>query len=218
MGKLRKAFHKCKKIYNEIQQQLTIRQLTCILKAVGETPTINNDQRNENMNENKSTLSLKILELRQKNKYTQKYVAEYLGIDKSTYAHYEAGRRLPNANKLSKLASLYNLQDELLGSGLPLVVTTTYPVELLDSLEMVLDKYELDLNDDASNKSMFNKLKSALEPIIKIKEETLELPSIDIKNLPEGTTTKIVRLDMRAEKLITRCLKKQNELIKKMYS
>lgn len=59
--------------------------------------------------------NVRLKELRDRNNLTQRYVADYLGIDVSTYAHYEKGDRSPDVSKLSKLAELYNLTDEILG-------------------------------------------------------------------------------------------------------
>ena len=52
-------------------------------------------------------LNYRLKELRIYHKYTQKYVAEYLGVDPSTYAHYESARRTPDADKLRMLGESY---------------------------------------------------------------------------------------------------------------
>lgn len=57
----------------------------------------------------------RIKALRQEAGYTQQIVADYLDIDKTTYAHYESGRRSPDVERLCRLAAYYNLTDELLG-------------------------------------------------------------------------------------------------------
>lgn len=46
---------------------------------------------------------------------TQLDMAMELGIDKSTYAHYETGRRTPDIERLIKIAKFFNLNDDLLG-------------------------------------------------------------------------------------------------------
>lgn len=48
-------------------------------------------------------------ELRKENNYTQKYVAEYLGIDRSNYSKYELGKLSISIEILIKLAKLYNV-------------------------------------------------------------------------------------------------------------
>lgn len=53
--------------------------------------------------------------LREKENKTQQDIANILGVDKSTYAHYESGRRTPDVEALARLAKYYQLVDELLG-------------------------------------------------------------------------------------------------------
>lgn len=58
-------------------------------------------------------LSDKLKELRLNKGVTQKTVADYIEVDVTTYAHYEKGRRSPNADKLRRLAMYYGLIDEI---------------------------------------------------------------------------------------------------------
>lgn len=52
---------------------------------------------------------------RKENNYTQQRIADYLGIDRSTYAKYESSRK-PELDVIIKLAALYNISvDEFLG-------------------------------------------------------------------------------------------------------
>lgn len=46
---------------------------------------------------------------------TQLEIARSIGVDKSTYAHYETGRRTPDIERLMKIAEFLKLNDELLG-------------------------------------------------------------------------------------------------------
>lgn len=58
----------------------------------------------------------RIRSLRIKNKMTQKQVASYLHIDRTTYTGYESGKRFPDARTLCKLADLLDVSvDYLLG-------------------------------------------------------------------------------------------------------
>ena len=66
---------------------------------------------------NEMNLNEYLIKLRNDMGVTQKNVADYLGVDVSTYAHYESGRRTPNFEKLQRLAEYYSLDDELLGMG-----------------------------------------------------------------------------------------------------
>lgn len=63
-------------------------------------------------------LNDRLRNLRSRNGMTQRQVADYLGVEVSTYAHYEKGDRLPDVNKLAMLARLYHLTDEILGVGI----------------------------------------------------------------------------------------------------
>ncbi len=54
-------------------------------------------------------------DFRKENNYTQKKIADYLGIDRSTYAKYELTRK-PELDIIIQLAALYNVSiDEFLG-------------------------------------------------------------------------------------------------------
>lgn len=52
--------------------------------------------------------------LRNANRLTQSQVAEYLGIQRSAYANYEAGVREPSLDILEKAASLFGCELSLL--------------------------------------------------------------------------------------------------------
>lgn len=61
-------------------------------------------------------LSNRIKELRKKDKYTQKEFAELLGVGQTTIANYEKGLRVPDAEKLNKIADIFHVTlDYLLG-------------------------------------------------------------------------------------------------------
>ena len=55
--------------------------------------------------ERKTELHNRLKNLRIGRKLTQKQVADYLGVDVSTYAHYEKGDRTPDIKKLGDLSS-----------------------------------------------------------------------------------------------------------------
>lgn len=158
-----------------------------------------------------------IKRLRLERGYTQKEVANYLGVDVSTYAHYELARRTPDVKKLRMLAELYGLNDELLGATLPIVARTVYPAELLNSLESAINDCPGHTGNYQKDKEIYNNLKAALEPVLEIRDNALDLPDIDLKKYTEpfwGQTVKRVELDMRAEKLIFECINKQNEVLR----
>ena len=71
-------------------------------------------------------------------------------------------------------------------------------------------------SDFYQNKIAYDRLKSALKPVLEIREEALSVPDIDFKehkNLMPGTTIVSVELDMRAEGLIMSCLDKLHEVM-----
>lgn len=52
---------------------------------------------------------------RNEHNYTQKKIADYLGIDRTTYSKYETAQRKPELDVIMKLAALYNVSvDEFL--------------------------------------------------------------------------------------------------------
>ena len=124
-----------------------------------------------------------IKKLRLERGFTQKYVAEYLGVDVSTYAHYEAARRTPNIEKLRLLAELYGLKDELLGVEFLIVARTEYPQDLLDNLENVIKRCPKSTGDFYRDMDAFRTLKNALQPVMEIRDNALDLPNIDVQNI-----------------------------------
>lgn len=53
--------------------------------------------------------------------YTQSYMAEKMGIDKSTYCGYETGKRQPDVEKIKQIAKILGVSgDELLETGFDL--------------------------------------------------------------------------------------------------
>ncbi|MBQ2842231.1 MAG: helix-turn-helix transcriptional regulator [Clostridia bacterium] len=66
-------------------------------------------------NSNRDFLGEILRNFRKENNYTQKKIADYLGIDRSTYAKYELNRK-PELDVIIQLAALYNTSvDEFLG-------------------------------------------------------------------------------------------------------
>lgn len=63
-----------------------------------------------------SMVNAKMKELRLEHGFTQQYVADALGIDRSNYSKYERGKLEPNPDMLIALTKLYNVTaDYLLG-------------------------------------------------------------------------------------------------------
>lgn len=147
----------------------------------------------------------RIKELRIEKGYLEKYVADYLNEDISTYRSYESGTKVPNTNNLQKLRELYKLKAELLGADLPIRVKVKYPKEMLDKLESRLNSLNsfetMNLNQLEILKA---KLKQDFFPMLKIKLEALNAPALSKRFMEgtEGKTTLEVVLDYRAELLI----------------
>ena len=59
-------------------------------------------------------LSEKLKKLREENHYTQKYVAKYLNVARSTIAGYETKNRQPSHEKLTILAELFHVSVDYL--------------------------------------------------------------------------------------------------------
>ena len=51
-------------------------------------------------------LAKRLKELRKAHGYTQDYVAEFLGLVRQTYSHYETGKRSPSPEILFKLSEV----------------------------------------------------------------------------------------------------------------
>ena len=57
--------------------------------------------------------------LRESNGLTQKRVAQYLFIDRSTYSYYECGKTQPSLKVLTRLAEFYGISIDALVGYLP---------------------------------------------------------------------------------------------------
>ncbi len=84
----------------------------------------------------KSPIAVKLKNLRKSIGYTQQFVADYLGIIRQTYSHYETDRLMPNMEVLCKLADLYRISPEIL---LDLVV----PADLNKNKKITDEEVEL---------------------------------------------------------------------------
>ncbi|USK61294.1 helix-turn-helix domain-containing protein [Peribacillus asahii] len=62
-------------------------------------------------------LAEKLKNLRNSRKFTQQYVADYLGVTRQAYAKYENGHSQPDADSLAKLAKFYDVSIDYLVTG-----------------------------------------------------------------------------------------------------
>lgn len=160
-------------------------------------------------------------------KLTQQQVAEKIGVDTTTYAHYESGRRTPDIKRLQMLCILFEISIE---DHFPLVRTLEYPPELLKTLsetkERVTEKLAL-LEAERNNTSphdllwktrdLIDQLKKAIDPVQKIWEKTMDAPEMDLRGLPDGQT--IMRVNYRPEDwlLLSESLQLQSKVINFMF-
>ena len=54
-------------------------------------------------------ISEKIKKFRKKINYTQKQVADYLGVDRSTYSYYELGKIIPYVKTIMSLSKIFGV-------------------------------------------------------------------------------------------------------------
>lgn len=111
------------------------------------------------------------------------------------------------------LAELYNLEDELLGASLPIEMNEMYPQDLLLSLEKVIVSYDVYTTEYYTRREYIRSLQNALEPIIQIRQEALQIPNFFVDEQYANQTVKRVYMDIRAEQLITEAMKLINKLI-----
>lgn len=96
-------------------------------------------------------LSSVLKEVRKLNGYTQKAVADYLGVDRSTYTFYETGTTNPSVSTLQRLSVLYDLTlDQLIHGDFDKshsVMKLSRPMEIV----VVRDESEVTLINDYRN-------------------------------------------------------------------
>ena len=91
-------------------------------------------------------------ELRKKNGLTQQHVADFLHIDRSTYAYYESGRTKINIDILLRLSRFFKVS---LGS---LVGEENYGIEQLsDGTEEAMNVDAILVNDSVSRFTQLNR-------------------------------------------------------------
>lgn len=176
-----------------------------------------------NASVNYNELHNKIRMLRQQEGYTQKYVADFIGVDVTTYSRYESAQRTPDAKRLRKLAELYGMHDELLGSTLPMETSVMYTKKELDDFQSVLEScHPESATGYFELKQMYDTLRDAFEPIQRRQMEACDFPDIPPEKLMErlilvnDKTVKRVYLNPRAEFLTAIYLKLQGEIVDKM--
>ena len=150
--------------------------------------------------------------IRQQKRLTQKQVADAIGIDKSTYAHYESGRRVPNAKTWVALSNFFGFP------VFPAQIQIVYPEGLLEKFEKCIKENGQPTGDFNTNRERFMKIGNSLNEIYKVHEEAMDTSALPIDALVNQSidtpfTVMTVTLDVRAERLIGEAVKCMNALI-----
>ncbi|MCR0316598.1 helix-turn-helix domain-containing protein [[Clostridium] innocuum] len=155
---------------------------------------------------------------REKAGFSQREAAERLGITKSTYSRYENGESCMSVDDLRKFINLYGIDlNDVFKEEFPIVRTILYPKELLDNCEEVMKETSAFSNDWNENRKNFNLLRLALKPLLKIRDTAFDFSETDFRDISVGTITKEVKVDIRGEEIISRCLKLQAEYCKILF-
>ena len=163
------------------------------------------------------TLSNKLIILRDKYKYSQQFLADSIGVSKSTYCRFEKGTALPRIDEINSILQLYDISyEELVEIKLPIVHEISYPDKLLRNLEKLISANSTPDKNYIDNRKKYYAIKEALEPILVIRDEAMSFPDIDISDISPGTTVKTITMDMRGERLIDQAFKTMDDLFDAM--
>lgn len=84
-----------------------------------------------------STMSKRLIQLREKNNFSQSFVARQIGVTPALISAYEKQERNPSINKLIALADIYHVStDYILGRTHTNNVSTTINVEHLTDTQI----------------------------------------------------------------------------------
>ena len=150
---------------------------------------------------------------RQRERLTQKQVAEEIHVDKTTYAHYESGRRTPNAKTWVELCRFLRIPI------FPAQIEIVYPDGLLDDFDKCITDNGQPTEDFRENNSRFMAIYNFLNRICEIRAEAMDITDLptDQINISLGGPVTImnVSLNIRGEKLIEKAIKCMAELMSK---
>ena len=173
------------------------------------------------MIQDRNELHTRIKDLRIKKGYTQQQIADLLQVDKSAYAHYEAGRRTPNAEKLKVLAEFYGLYDELLGASLPVITSVAYPEGMLESFEKTLKEAESFRGKSTMELiALYRHLDKEFQLVLQARMQAFDFPELsrDFYEEHTGQTIQVVKLVMKGEQLIEKYFKLQEKIFEAIQS
>lgn len=157
-------------------------------------------------------LYTKLKDFRLKKGFTQKQVAEAINIDTSTYAHYESGRRTPNAKIWVDLCEFLDMPI------FPAKIQVVYPESIVEELKKCINNNGKATNSYQENNRRYNEIRIILEKIFAVRNEALGISdllddSFLINQNYNNTTILNVTLDARVEMLIEDALKHMTILI-----
>lgn len=114
---------------------------------------------------------------RQINKYTQKEVAEHIGINAETYATYERGRNEPPAEILVRLAFLYDVPIDYLVQRDNLYKDEKTALKTINEFESVIDEMRGKiLSGDPQTRDVLKQFADSLNNMVDV------IKDIELKN------------------------------------
>lgn len=168
-------------------------------------------------------LAEKLKYLRIEHGYTLDYVANALGITKSSYNRKENGDTRLQAEEVPKLLQLYNISyDDFYMQPAPPINIRTIPykkedLELLETLTKTYGNMS-DYGDWDEVKRASDKLHEAMKPVLETRNTALRPPHVSLAdNCPTNVTLKSVTLDLHAERIISRAMALEDQLYDEMF-
>lgn len=157
-------------------------------------------------------LAAKLVELRQSKSLSQKDVADYLGITREAYSHYERATREPNLEVICKLAKLYEIDISALVNErnvLPHLGAAHSPLLFTDMpLGGLANRSAATEGESTITKNMNHLLK-----LLTGKNSTLDLTEVTKEDLSVLDSYK--KLDKQAQKEIREFIKFKHSLNRK---
>jgi len=121
--------------------------------------------------------------LRTKKQISQQYLAEAMGIPRTTLGDYERGKTEPNLEMLVKLADFFDLKvDELIRSNI-----SHLDYEILRNKHMKVLAISVDRNNKENIELVDTKAEAGYLESYSDPEYIKELPKISFPNMPEGS-------------------------------
>ena len=131
-------------------------------------------------------LAKRLKELRKAHGYTQDYVAEFLGLVRQTYSHYETGKRSPSPEIIFKLAGLYSISvDDLMQLTITLDRNIYYDAPAPTQSSKDLEEFLNFLNNPKNEKKykLFSNLEKELLFYFEQLSESDKLEIIEIEKI-----------------------------------